>query len=52
MLGVLLKSINNIITREFILQSIYYDDVDVFDRVIDGHIKNLRKKIKGFTDTE
>jgi len=52
MLGILLKSINKIITREFILQSIYYDDVDVFDRVIDGHIKNLRKKIKGFTDTE
>ena len=52
MLGVLLKSINKIITREFILQTIYYDDVNVFDRVIDGHIKNLRKKIKGFTDTE
>lgn len=51
-LGVFVKSINKIITRETILQTVYYDDVDIFDRVIDGHIKNLRKKIKEFTDTE
>ena len=51
-LGELVKSLNKIITRESILQNIYYDDVDVFDRVIDGHIKKLRKKIKEHTATE
>ncbi len=51
-LSVLLDSINKIISREAILNSIYSIDVEVFDRVIDGYIKNIRKKLKKHTNTE
>jgi len=51
-LTVLVKSINKIISRDTILHSVYFNDIDVFDRVIDGHIKNIRKKIRKHTDTE
>ena len=51
-LQVLLDSINNIVSRETILNAVYSVDVDVFDRVIDGYIKNIRKKLKKYTDNE
>ncbi len=51
-LSTLIESLNKIISRESILNKIYSVDVDVFDRVIDGYIKNIRKKIKKYTDTE
>lgn len=49
---VLLDSINKIITRDVILNGIYTMDIDVFDRVIDGHIKKIRKKIRMYTDKD
>ncbi len=34
------------------MSAVYYDDLDVFDRAVDGHIKNIRKKIKKYSDRE
>lgn len=51
-LGVLMKSLNNIVTRNQIIEQVYHNDLDVFDRVIDGQIKKIRKKIKQHTDVE
>jgi len=51
-LSVLLENINRIVSRDVILNAMYTVDVDVFDRVIDGYVKNIRKKIRKFTDTE
>lgn len=48
----LIGSINKIITRQSILDKVYFNEVEVFDRVIDGHIKNVRKKIKQYSNQE
>ena len=47
-----IENLNKIIPREELMSVVYYDDLDVFDRAIDGHIKNLRKKIKQQSDQE
>lgn len=51
-LSALIESMNKIISREGILNKIYTVDVDVFDRVIDGYVKNIRKKVKEYSETE
>lgn len=51
-LSVLIESINQIMSRETILSEMYMHEVDVFDRVIDGYIKNIRKKINPHTNYE
>lgn len=37
---------NTLITKETLLVSVWDWDADVFDRVLDNHIKNIRKMIK------
>lgn len=37
---------NKVFSREDMIKSIYHEDFDGYDRAIDSHIKNLRKKIK------
>jgi DNA-binding response OmpR family regulator len=39
-----------IITRDDFIHQLYAHDEDVFDRVIDTHIKNIRQKIKEHTN--
>ena len=46
------NGLNRIISRDDIMSAVYYDDLEVFDRAIDGHIKNIRKKIKQYSDRE
>lgn len=38
---------NRVFSRQQILDYIQPDNFDISDRVIDSHIKNIRKKIKG-----
>lgn len=47
-----MKYLNKIISRDELMANVYYDDLDVFDRAVDGHIKNIRKKIKKYSDKE
>jgi DNA-binding response OmpR family regulator len=44
-LKLLIQEHNSIITRQQFLDIIYDIGDDVFDRVIDVHIRNIRKKI-------
>lgn len=52
LLGALIKNANKILSRSQLLKLSYSDYTDVYDRVIDVHIKNVRKKIKQYTPTE
>ena len=45
MLRLLIQENNKVITREQFLDVLYSFDAEVFDRVIDVHIRNIRKKI-------
>ena len=47
-----INNLNRIVSREDIMREVYYDDLNVFDRAVDGHIKNIRKKISAIVDTE
>lgn len=47
-----INNLNHIVSREDIMRDVYYDDLDVFDRAVDGHIKNIRKKISALVCTE
>jgi len=46
MLKKMLESLNKIINRESFLDTLNYNNFEVFDRVVDTHIKNIRGKIK------
>lgn len=46
MLQLLIQENNKVITRDQFLDVLYSFGEDVFDRVIDVHIRNIRKKIK------
>jgi DNA-binding response OmpR family regulator len=37
---------NRVFTREQLIDAVFGDDFDSYDRVIDTHIKNLRQKIE------
>lgn len=52
MLRLLIQENNKVITREQFLDVLYTLDNEVFDRIIDVHIRNIRKKIKKVCDTE
>lgn len=52
MLRLLIQENNKVITREQFLDVLYTFDDDVFDRVIDVHIRNIRKKFKKIYDKE
>lgn len=44
-LALFLKNIDRVLTRDEILNQVYTDTIDISDRNIDTHIKNIRKKI-------
>ncbi|KGJ93975.1 response regulator [Colwellia psychrerythraea] len=44
-LELLLNNVERVFTRDEIMNKVYLDTVDVSDRNIDTHIKNIRKKI-------
>lgn len=48
----LIEEHNKVITRETFLDALYTFGDEVFDRVIDVHIRNIRKKIKNVYDKE
>ena len=52
MLKLLIQENNKVITRNQFLDVLYQYDDEVFDRVIDVHIRNIRKKIKKVYDKE
>ena len=48
LLALLIKSEKKVLSRDFILDEIWKNEDDVFDRTIDVHIKNLRDKLKEY----
>ena len=46
LLLVLQKSTGRVYSRSQLLDAVFHDDADVFDRTIDSHVKNLRQKLK------
>ena len=44
-LNTLLAQPERVFSRDQLIAQAYHDNLDVFDRAIDSHIKNLRKKI-------
>lgn len=44
--------LNSVVTRTQLLNNIICDDKFVTERIVDTHIKNIRKKISAHTDTE
>lgn len=44
-LKLLVSNNNHVVTREMILDHLWKDDLEASDRLIDTHIKNLRKKL-------
>ena len=46
LLLVLQKSAGRVYSRSQLLDAVFHDDADVFDRTIDSHVKNLRQKLK------
>lgn len=47
LLEVMMRTPGRVFTRAQLLQLAYADDNDVSDRVIDSHLKNLRRKLNG-----
>ena len=41
----LLAQPERVFSRDQLIAQAYHDNLDVFDRAVDSHIKNLRKKI-------
>ncbi len=50
MMKLLFQEVNKVISREQFLDVLYLGETDVFDRVIDVHIRNIRHKIKKVYD--
>ncbi|MEP1209745.1 MAG: response regulator [Rhizobiaceae bacterium] len=46
LLLVLQKSAGRVYSRSQLLDAVFHDDADVYDRTIDSHVKNLRQKLK------
>lgn len=44
-LKVLIENQGNVLSRQQILDSVWSFDSDISDRIVDTHIKNLRKKL-------
>lgn len=41
-----------VFSRDQLIERAFPDDADVFDRTIDSHIRNIRRKIAALTDTD
>jgi DNA-binding response OmpR family regulator len=50
MVKYLFQHLNTVVSRDQFIDALYAYGEEVFDRVIDVHIKNIRKKVKQFTD--
>ena len=48
LLSTLLKNKGKVLSRAFLLEEVWDNDLDVFDRTVDVHIKNLRDKLGRF----
>ncbi|ERJ11256.1 response regulator transcription factor [Haloplasma contractile] len=46
LLSLLIKNVNRVYTREDLIEKVLGADFEGYDRTIDSHIKNLRKKIE------
>ena len=46
LLLVLQKSAGRVYSRAQLLDAVFHDDAEVFDRTVDSHIRNLRQKLK------
>lgn len=44
-LSIMLENQGKVFTRQMLLERLWVDDLDVEDRIVDSHIKNLRKKL-------
>lgn len=45
LMNALMSPVGRICTRDFLIERMHHDDMNVTDRSIDQHIKNLRKKL-------
>lgn len=45
MLRIMLENQGKVFTRQMLLDQLWSDDLEVEDRIIDSHIKNIRKKL-------
>jgi len=50
MVKLLFQELNKVISREQFISCMYVVEPDIFDRVIDVHIRNIRKKVKKVYD--
>ncbi|RMD46300.1 MAG: winged helix family transcriptional regulator, partial [Aquificota bacterium] len=39
---------NKVLSRDFIIETVWEDYPDIYDRTVDVHIKNLREKLKEY----
>lgn len=51
MIELMLTRLNRVVTRTQFLDVLYEFDADVFDRVVDVHVKNIRAKLRTITET-
>ena len=45
LLRLMLENQGKVFTRQMLLDRLWADDLDVEDRIVDSHIKNIRKKL-------
>ncbi|QVK19070.1 response regulator transcription factor [Mycoplasmatota bacterium] len=50
MVNLLFEEVNKVLTREQFLDYLYNNELYVYDRVVDTHIKNIRQKVKKVYD--
>ena len=50
LLATMQRQPGRVFSREQLLAAVFSDDTDVFERVIDSHVKNIRLKIKEIAD--
>ena len=50
LLVLLVQNVNNAVTREELVNSVWESSISSFDRTLDTHIKSLRKKILEYSD--
>ncbi|RMD47091.1 MAG: DNA-binding response regulator, partial [Aquificota bacterium] len=48
LLMALINSKNKVLSREFIIDTVWEDYPDIYDRTVDVHIKNLREKLENY----
>ena len=45
LLRLMLENQGKVFTRQMLLDQLWADDLEVEDRIVDSHIKNIRKKL-------